>query len=153
MHTQLDAAHTQAIGQLMPPSTATMAPELETDWSLGFGASENWQAKAVAEYTRTADKVSTQLRQRLLTLTGYVIEERAIAQDVAAQRATAVVDGVVFLLRRRELMVVRPCAYCGTGRFESAPVENQGDLGYMLAAWQPYHRDCEPTDPDDDASW
>jgi hypothetical protein len=125
----------------------------------------SWQEVVVAEYIRSADDWRAHLQRRLVVrlqeltgcvpqeLTGCVPVERTIVADAAARRATAVVDGVVFYLRGRDMVVVRPCTHCGAGLFESPPVENRSDLGYALAAWAPYHPDCAPTDPPDDASW
>jgi hypothetical protein len=69
--------------------------------------------------------------------------------DIAGRSASTVVDGVFFLLRGDELVIVRPCAHCGTDRFTSEPLERQADLGNALAGWTPYHPDCEPVDPPD----
>jgi hypothetical protein len=119
--------------------------------------SRDWQAKAVAVYAGTTDAARQQLQhrlaKRLLDLTGHGAPAEAIAVDAEGRSASAVVDGVRFLLRRDDLMIVRPCAHCGTGRFVSEPLECQPDLGYALAVWEPYHRDCEPQDPPDDVSW
>jgi len=38
---------------------------------------------------------------------------------------------------------VRECAYCATDHFESPPIGNLSDLGYVLSAWEPLHEDCE----------
>jgi hypothetical protein len=118
----------------------------------------DWQAKAVAVYTSTTDATSLRLRrrlaERLLALTGHVVPAEAIAVDAVGRSASAVVDGVLFLLRREDVLaIVRACAYCETGRFVSEPLDRQSDLGYALAVWEPYHRDCEPEDPPDDVSW
>jgi hypothetical protein len=116
-----------------------------------------WQVMAIAAYARTQEEarmhVRRHLAERLLALTGTVLAEQAIVEDTATPRATAVVDGVVFCLRRSEVVVVRPCVYCETGRFESPPVASRSDLGYALAAWEPYHHGCEPVDLADDVSW
>ena len=93
------------------------------------------------------------LARRLLALTDSLVSESTIVVEPAAQWAMAVVDGVVFRLCGSDLVVVRCCAYCGTGRFESVPVTHPSDLGYALTVWQPYHHECEPTDPPDDISW
>lgn len=124
-------------------------------------ARQNWQALAVAEWRRATDEMRTwpqrRFAERLLALTGCAVDERAIAETVATGCATAVVDGVVFRWRgdwRGDVLaVVRPCAYCGTGSFESLPVANLSDLGYALALWEPLHADCAPVDPADDTSW
>ena len=42
-----------------------------------------------------------------------------------------------------DLVLVRACSYCATGRFESRQICNLSDLGYALSAWQPLHDDCE----------
>lgn len=119
--------------------------------------SSDWQATAVAVYTGAIDAARLQLRRRLdermLALTGREAPAEAIAMDAEGQSASAVVDGVLFLLRRDDLVIVRPCAYCQTGRFVSEPLDGQADLGYALAVWAPYHRDCEPADPPTDTSW
>ena len=67
--------------------------------------------------------------------------------------AMAVVDGVTFHLSARELAALRLCAHCETSCFKSPPIVSQSDLGDVLAAWQPYHEDCHPTDAPDDVSW
>jgi hypothetical protein len=135
-------------GQSTPPSGGA---------ALSQGEAPDWRVKAVAIYADTADIARLRLRrrlaERLLALTGCAAVEETIAVDTAGRSASAVVDGVLFLLRRDELVVVRPCAYCGTGRFVSEPLKRQADLGYALAGWAPYHRDCEPVDPPDDMSW
>lgn len=93
------------------------------------------------------------LARRLLALTDSIVSESTIVVGPAAQWAMVVVDGVLFRLCGSDLVVVRCCAHCGTGRFESAPITQRGDLSYTLTVWQPYHRECEPTDPPDDISW
>lgn len=116
-----------------------------------------WQTAAVAEFTGTADASSRllrrQLAQRVVALTGRVLREQMVEVDTVARRATALVDDVLFRLHDNELVVVRPCAYCGTGLFESEPITTQSDLGYSLSAWEPYHNTCEPADAADDVSW
>lgn len=131
-----------------PQSGAITLPQRE---------SSDWQATSVAVYTGTVDAARLQLRrrlaERLLALTGYAEPAEAIAVDAGGRSASAVVDGVQILLRGNDLVIVRPCAYCETGRFVSEPLVSQADLGYALAVWAPYHRDCEPADPPDDVSW
>lgn len=129
-------------------SSAIMLPERQPS---------DWQSTAVAVYTSAMDAARLQLRrrlaERLLALTGREATVEAIAMDAGGQSASAVVDGVLFLLRCDDLVIVRPCAYCQTGRFVSEPLDDQAGLGYALAVWAPYHRDCEPTDLPDDTSW
>jgi hypothetical protein len=93
------------------------------------------------------------LARRLFALTDTIASESTIVVEPAAQWAMAVVDGVMFLLRGSDLVVVRRCAHCGAGRFESAPITHRGDLSNALTVWQPFHCECEPTDPPDDVSW
>jgi hypothetical protein len=98
-------------------------------------------------------RLRRRLGERLLALTGQVVPAEAIAVVDGGRSASAVVDGVLFLLRRDDFVIVRPCAFCKTGRFVSEPLDGQADLGYALAVWMPYHRDCEPADLPDDVSW
>jgi hypothetical protein len=125
--------------------------------TLPHGESSDWQATAVAVYTGAMEAARLRLRRRLAerlrALTGYAEPAEAIAMDAVGRSASAVVDGVLFLLRGDDLVIVRPCVYCETGRFVSEPLDGQADLGYALAVWAPYHRDCEPADPPDDVSW
>lgn len=93
------------------------------------------------------------LARRLLALTDTIVSESTIVVEPAAQCAMSVVDGVMFRWRGSDLVVVRRCAHCGTRRFESAPITQRSDLRYALTVWQPYHCECEPTDPPDDVSW
>jgi hypothetical protein len=59
------------------------------------------------------------------------------------------VDGITLRLHRRSLALVRTCAYCGTGRFESPKISNLADLGYALSTWKPLHEDCEVFSPEE----
>jgi hypothetical protein len=131
-----------------PQSSAITHPHRE---------SSDWQAAAVAVYTGALDGARLRLRhclaERLLALTRQVVPAEAIAVDAGGRSAAAVVDDVRFLLRRDDLVIVRPCAYCETGRFVSEPLDGQADLGHALAVWAPYHHDCEPADPPDGVSW
>lgn len=110
-----------------------------------------WQAAAVAAYALEAGAGGTHLRAELTSrvhaLTGCAIPDGAITVNGDARRATATLDGVVFRLRGYDLILLRPCAYCGTGRFESPSLCSRADLGHALAGWHPYHAGCEPADP------
>jgi hypothetical protein len=138
-------------------STVTGQPIPPSGGALTQGEAPDWRVKAVEVYADTADmallRLGRQLAERLLALTGCAALEEMIAVDTAGRSASAVMDGALFLFRRDELVIMRPCAYCGTGRFVSEPLERQADLGYALAVWAPYHRDCEPVDPPDDVNW
>jgi hypothetical protein len=98
-------------------------------------------------------RLQRRLAEQLLALTGHVVPAEAIAVVAGGRSAAAFVDNVHFLLRRDAVVIVRPCAYCETGRFVSESLDGQADLGYALAVWAPYHHDCEPADPPDDVSW
>ena len=54
---------------------------------------------------------------------------------------------VRFRLQHQEVVLLRPCAYCGTGEFASDPLITKGDLGYTLGVWRPLHHGCEGEDP------
>jgi hypothetical protein len=115
-----------------------------------------WQATAVEAYADEAQAGGVGLRAklaaRLQALTGREVRADAIVTDLVTRRATTTMDGVVFQLQSSDLILMRPCVYCGVGRFSSPPIANPADLGYALSGWQPYHADCEPADPAD-AAW
>lgn len=122
--------------------------------SNGRAGAHDWQTKAIAEYDERAQtRLREQLIRRVLALTGHVVRAQAIGVNAISHSAVATVDGVLFCLSGGKLMVVRSCAHCETGRFESPPIMSLIDLGYALAIWQPYHQECEPTDSGDVASW
>jgi hypothetical protein len=141
-------------GQVASSVTRRPSPQSGTI-TLPHRDSTDWQATAVS--IGALDAACLQLRRclagRLLALTGYAVPAEAIAADAGGRSASAVVDGVRFLLRGDDLVIVRSCVYCGTGHCVSDPLDGQADLGYALAVWTPYHRDCEPADPADDVSW
>jgi hypothetical protein len=117
----------------------------------------SWRNEMTAVYARGADDLAIHLRRRLIervfSLTGHTIPPQDVTVNLATNRALATLDGVLFQLRGRDLSIVRPCAYCGTGRFETPSIKSQADLGYTLAVWQMYHPECAPSDPPDDISW
>ena len=116
-----------------------------------------WHAEAIAHHVGAADELALCLRRRLAervsSLTGVAISQWDITVNLAAKCALVTVDGVVFQLREHDLSIVRPCAHCGTGRFETPPIAERVDLGHALAGWQAYHPECEPADPPEDTSW
>ncbi len=152
MHTPLEAIQTQQVSQPTPPAIAPI-PDIEQSGA----QSRSWQTAILAEYTENIGEAALRRRSTLagwiLQLTGRVVPEQVIIVDAAARWAMTMVDGVMFQLSGHDLVVVLPCAHCGTGRFESAPITSRIDLGYTLAAWQPFHGDCEPTDPNADVNW
>lgn len=126
------------------PSTAAADPESAAD------APRAWRTAAINAYAQEVGADSAQIRAELATrvyeLTGYAITDDAVAADSGAQRATVAMDGMVFQLHGHDLILLRPCAYCGAGRFVSAPLSSHADLGYAISGWQPYHPGCEPVD-------
>jgi hypothetical protein len=75
--------------------------------------------------------------------------------DPSGRLEVAGVDGETFRLYRQDgLALVRPCDYCGTGRFASPKINDRADLGYALLAWRPLHEDCERFEaPETLADW
>lgn len=143
MNAQLEAMETSTTNQASAQSIIAHTSRM---------GRSNWQTKALAANV-FARNMRRQLAKRVFALTGRVLQERAIVENVAAQRVSALVDGVLFRLRGNELVIVRPCAYCGTGHFESAAIASRADLGYKLVTWKPFHDECAPSDPSDDVSW
>jgi hypothetical protein len=111
-----------------------------------------WRAAAIGKYERSwpirrAD-LRTDLSARILALTGRQISPQEIYTD--GDLAVAGVDGATFrLYHGGRLVLVRACAYCGTGHFESPHIGSLPDLGYALSAWRPLHEDCEDYSPEE----
>jgi hypothetical protein len=127
------------------PRATTAAPDT---WA---AAPPAWQTAAVAAYALEAGAGGTHLRaelsMRVHELTGCAISDGAITVNCEARRASAALDREVFQLRGHDLILLRPCAYCGTGCFESPSLCSRADLGHALAGWHAYHAGCEPADP------
>jgi hypothetical protein len=81
-----------------------------------------WWAAAIGEYEQSLPsrhaKLRTDLAARILALTGRHIPPEEIYTN--GSLAVAGVDGVTFRLHHRSLVLVRTCAYCGTGHFVRA---------------------------------
>jgi hypothetical protein len=105
-----------------------------------------WQAVAIGEYERTWPIRRADLRKdlssRIVALTGRRITPEDVYTD-GHLAVTSVDDATFRLYHSEDLVLVRPCAYCGTGHFESPKISNGSELGYALSAWQPLHDDCE----------
>jgi hypothetical protein len=116
------------------------------------GASRgSWRARAAAAYRQAQPTMNADLRAemaaRLLALTGQAISPATIFVEPHTRTAMTVVDGVRFRLTQDELVMLRRCAYCGTGQFVSPALAGPTDLGYALTEWRPLHCDCAPEDP------
>lgn len=111
----------------------------------------DWQSEAIAAYrhdqAHAADRLRTEFARRLYHLIGRPIAPDTIYLSHDSARATLMLDGVLFRMRQRELVVVRPCAECGIGQFESPAISTMEDLGYALSDWTPLHANCESVDP------
>ena len=106
----------------------------------------SWQDVAVRGYERSWPIEHADLRMdlsaRIMALTGQRISSEDIYAD--GRLAVASVDGATFrLYYGGDLVLVRTCAYCSTGNFESSQIDDLSDLGYALSAWRPLHEDCE----------
>lgn len=116
-----------------------------------------WKEQAVEGYQRSLSGRSadlrTELAARLLILTGRRIPPEDIYTGTDGRRASTSVDGLTFRLYDRRLVLVRSCAYCGTGRFESLEIGEPADLGYALSSWRPLHEDCDVYDSEDLTHW
>ena len=118
-----------------------------------------WQGRAVEKYERFLSekrlRLRTALAARLLGLTGIALALEDLYVDVFGRFAGARVNGERFrLYRQGDLVLVRPCSYCGTGNFESPKIIDRVDLGYALLAWHPLHQDCEDYDASESlADW
>ena len=104
-----------------------------------------WQAVAIGVYERSwPDRLAdlrTTLSARILELTGRHITPEEVYTD--GHLAVAGVDDVTFRFNTGTgLNLVRACAYCGTGCFESPQISGLSDLGFALSAWMPLHEDC-----------
>jgi hypothetical protein len=110
-----------------------------------------WKSRVVEEYERSLPdrraRLRTELATQLLGLTGRPFSLENVYVESDGRFAVAGVDGESFrLFSQGGLVLVRPCAYCGTGGFESPRITDRLDLGHMLSAWHPLHDDCEDYD-------
>jgi hypothetical protein len=87
--------------------------------------------------------MQAELIARVRSLTGQPVTPEAVYVDLDARLAQVMLDGVMFRWRRDELVLLRPCAECGVGQFESLPLRGPADLGYALSVWRPTHDGCE----------
>ena len=112
-----------------------------------------WREDAIAAARRKATTVvltmRAELASRVRALTGIPVAPDSVYADGDVGVANITVDGTTFRLAQGTLVILRPCAYCGTSHFVSPPVASIADLGRALDGWQPLHDDCRPEDPTD----
>jgi hypothetical protein len=106
-----------------------------------------WQSEIIRRYQgerqREAGAMQAELVARVRSMTGRLAAAEAVYVDLDARLAQVTLDGVMFRWRRDELVLVRPCAECGVGQFESPPLRSPADVGYALSVWRPTHDGCE----------
>ena len=110
----------------------------------------DWREGAVTMYQAAREQEMDTMRrtmaERLCMLIGQTIRPESVYIDPAARLATVRLDSVLFRGRREDVRLMRPCAYCGSGLFESPPLYAPADVGYALSLWIPAHPDCEAED-------
>jgi hypothetical protein len=124
------------------------APLVTTPWE---ARAKRWKTRAVEEYERSLPdrlaRLRTDFAARLLGSTGRSLSLENVYVEADGRFAVAGVDGETFRLNRQGgLVLVRACAYCGTGSFESPEITDRVNLGYALSAWHPLHEDCKDYD-------
>jgi hypothetical protein len=114
-------------------------------------AEGTWPTVVIEHYRRAvtgeADELRAELADRVASLAGRHVAPSLVVVDPDARTAYLTLNGVRFCLHRHEVVLLRPCAYCGTGVFASEALITRSDLGHALGVWRPLHRDCEMTDP------
>jgi len=112
---------------------------------------DDWKTQMIATYRQRRQyeysALRTTLAQSVRALTGREVDVDAIWVDLDERIALTTVDGVRFRWEQSRLVVLRPCALCGSGQFASPALASQMDVGYALSAWQPRHPQCQPDDP------
>jgi hypothetical protein len=111
---------------------------------------QTWYSRAVEVYWQAErDEIATlqaEMVSRIAALVQRNIEVEAVYVDRSERAATVAIDGIVFRLRRGELVLQQPCVECGIGRYESPAIRTLADLGYALSAWQPACVSCQAED-------
>jgi hypothetical protein len=115
---------------------------------------EGWKTQLITVYQQQqpseASALQATLAQRVRALTGREMNVDAIWVDLDQRAAFVTVDGVRFRWQQSQLVMLRPCALCGSGEFASQPLISRADVGYALSTWQPHHQQCQLGDP---ANW
>jgi hypothetical protein len=116
----------------------------------GDEARPQWQVAAIEEYEGSLEPLEVSMRRdmasRVLALTGHRLMPDAIYADARSRVAVATVDGLVFKLMKENLVILRPCVQCNCFQFESMPITNRAELGYMLTEWEPRCATCQAED-------
>jgi len=133
----------------IPVYTTTLPKTRAAQSSIMF----DWQAHVIESYQHSRRQEGGALQSKLASqvraLIGRPIAPGSIYVDLDERLAQAVVDGIMFRWRNSDLVLVRPCAACGSGQFESPALNSPADVGYALSAWQPLHASCHLEDPVD----
>ncbi|HMQ32090.1 MAG TPA: hypothetical protein PKD53_15280 [Chloroflexaceae bacterium] len=116
---------------------------------VGSAKAGDWKTRAVAAYSGRVAGPAAELAQAINELTDRAIGAEQIWADQSGATATALLDGERFRREGGQLVLLRPCAHCGTGLLASPPLRSRSDLGYALAGWQPLHPGCQAEDPAD----
>jgi len=115
---------------------------------------DDWKTQMITTYQQHRQYEGSALRitlaQRVRALIGREVNVDAIWVDLDERIALATVDGVRVRWEQSQLVMLRPCALCGSGQFASPPLTSHADVGYALSAWQAHHPQCQPDDP---VSW
>jgi hypothetical protein len=111
------------------------------------GNAPTWREGAIAAHRQTERERALALRAdlaaRVRVLTGAAVAGDSVYLNRETGEATVAVEGAVFRLAHGELVLVRPCAHCGTGQFKSAAIVERTDLGAALVDWLPLHDECQ----------
>lgn len=112
-----------------------------------------WQQRAQAAYQQaeadTISRIQREFARRIALLIDYEPQPQSIYVNLASGTATARVDSITFRLHGNDLTIIRPCAGCGLGQFESLVITSLEDLGGVLTMWQPRCPQCPEEDPND----
>lgn len=114
-------------------------------------AAPSWQDQGISTYRITESVIigalQSELARRIEAVMNYRPSPESIYANPVTLEATLALDGSLFRLVGDSLILIRSCAYCGTGEFRSIPLKDLADIGYALAIWEPRHRDCQESDP------
>ncbi len=139
----------QTVQQGIAPAalfTTTEASEPAASATSGKEMPCGWQVEAVNLYRQAhrqqAENVGAELAACIEALTGVKVAAGGLFVDRRSCRATASLQGVTFRLQAGEMVLVRPCSYCGCGLFTSPAIKSRQDLGYAIGVWEPLCQHC-----------